>query len=147
MTLQEIQALMESFHASSIRFLNYEGPEGHLTLSKEGSGAEEKGESFAKTYGAESAKQEEAVVLAGPSLEVVTSPVVGIYYQAPGPDQERFVNVGDSIQKEQVIGIVEAMKVMTEIKSPFAGIVEEILVEDGDIIEFGQALIRVNPHV
>ena len=55
--------------------------------------------------------------------------------------------MGDSIQKEQVIGIVEAMKVMTEIKSPFAGIVEEILVEDGDIIEFGQALIRVNPHV
>jgi acetyl-CoA carboxylase biotin carboxyl carrier protein len=79
------------------------------------------------------------------SGKVVASPIVGTFYSAPSPDKPAYVNVGDTVKKGQVICIVEAMKLMNEIESEFSGKVSAILVEDGEPIEFGQPLIRIEP--
>jgi acetyl-CoA carboxylase biotin carboxyl carrier protein len=76
----------------------------------------------------------------GPS---VRSPMVGTFYSAPAPDQPPYVSVGQSIKEGDVLCIIEAMKLMNEIKSDVSGIIEEILVDNGDPIEFDQPLFRI----
>ncbi|MFN0061971.1 MAG: acetyl-CoA carboxylase biotin carboxyl carrier protein [Myxococcaceae bacterium] len=77
--------------------------------------------------------------------QVVTSPFVGTFYRTPSPDQPAFVDVGAAVKKGQVLCIVEAMKLMNEIESEIAGKVTEVLVENGQPVEFGQALFRIEP--
>jgi acetyl-CoA carboxylase biotin carboxyl carrier protein len=73
----------------------------------------------------------------------VTSPMVGTFYRASGPDEPPFIEVGDVIRKGQAICIIEAMKLMNELEAEINGEVMEILVENGKPIEFGQPLMRV----
>lgn len=73
----------------------------------------------------------------------VPSPLVGVAYLAPAPDKPAFVSVGDSVKKGQTLLIVEAMKVMNEIPAPNDGIVTEIMVNNEDVVEFGQGLVRI----
>ena len=73
----------------------------------------------------------------------VTSPIVGTAYLAPEPGVKKFVEVGQKIKKGQTIMIVEAMKTMNHIPSTLDGIVSEILIKDGEPVEFGQSLISV----
>ena len=75
----------------------------------------------------------------------VTSPFVGTFYRTPAPDQPSFVEVGSVVKKGQVLCIIEAMKLMNEIEADVAGRVAEILVENGQPVEFGQALFRIEP--
>lgn len=77
------------------------------------------------------------------SDKVVTSPLVGVFYSASSPEAEPFVKVGDRIKKGQVLGIIEAMKLMNEIESEYDGVVEAILVNNEDTVEFGQPLFRI----
>lgn len=77
------------------------------------------------------------------NCEVVLSPMVGTFYTAPAENAEPFIHVGDTIQRGQVVGIVEAMKLMNEIEAECGGIVEAILAENEQMVEFGQPLIRV----
>ncbi len=76
---------------------------------------------------------------------IITSPMVGTFYSAGNEDGKPFIKVGDSIKKGQVIGIVEAMKLMNEIESPYEGVVEEILVANRDMVGFDQKLVRIRP--
>ncbi len=76
----------------------------------------------------------------------VKSPMVGTFYRAPGPDEPSFVAVGDRIVLKQAICIIEAMKLMNELEAEVAGQVMEILVENGQPIEFGQTLMYVDPN-
>lgn len=76
---------------------------------------------------------------------VMTSPFVGTFYRTPAPDQPAFVEVGSVVKKGQVLCIVEAMKLMNEIEAEMGGRVAEILVENGQPVEFGQALFRIEP--
>ena len=78
-----------------------------------------------------------------PAGNVVKSPLVGTFYAAPAEDAEPFVKVGDSVKEGQVLAIVEAMKLMNEIESDFTGTVAEILVENGEAVEFGQPLFVI----
>ena len=78
------------------------------------------------------------------SDQVVTCPLVGTFYSAPSPDAEDFVKVGDTVKKGQILGIVEAMKLMNEIESDYDGVVEAILVKDGETVEYGQPLFRIH---
>ena len=73
----------------------------------------------------------------------ITSPMVGTFYTAPSPDAGSFVNVGQSVKQGDVVCIIEAMKMMNEIKSEVAGKIVEICVEDGQPVEFGQVLMYV----
>ena len=75
---------------------------------------------------------------------IVKSPLVGTFYAAPAEDAEPFVKVGDSVKEGQVLAIVEAMKLMNEIESDFTGTVKEILVENGQGVEFGQPLFVIS---
>lgn len=77
------------------------------------------------------------------SDNVMTSPLVGTFYSSPSPDADDFVKVGDRVKKGQVIGIVEAMKLMNEIESEFDGVVEAVLVKNEETVEFGQPLFRI----
>lgn len=75
--------------------------------------------------------------------KVITSPIVGTFYRAPAPDKPPYVENGGKVKKGQVVCIVEAMKLMNEIESEFDGTVAAILVEDGEPVEFGQPLMRI----
>lgn len=74
----------------------------------------------------------------------VKTPMVGTFYRAPSPEAKPYVKVGDVVQKGDVLCIVEAMKMMNEIKAEFSGKIEEISVEDGAPVEFGQSLFLIN---
>ena len=75
--------------------------------------------------------------------KLVTAPSVGTFYQSAAPDQPPYVKVGDSIAAGDVVCIIEAMKFMNEVTSEVSGTVTEILVKDGQFVEFGQELFRV----
>ena len=79
------------------------------------------------------------------NLLEVKSPMVGTYYGAPEPGAKAFVSAGARIGKGDVLGIIEAMKIMNEIESEFSGVVKEILVENGHPVEYGQVLFRIDP--
>ena len=74
---------------------------------------------------------------------LVTSPIVGTFYRKPSPDKEPFVKVGDIVNKGDVLCIIEAMKMMNEIKSEFSGKIVSIEVEDGEPVQFSQDLITL----
>lgn len=78
-----------------------------------------------------------------PDGEVVKSPIVGTFYEAPSPDSDAFVKVGDTVSKGDTICIVEAMKIMNEIEAEFGGTVQKILVDDGTPVEFDQPLFII----
>jgi len=78
-----------------------------------------------------------------PGTSVVKSPMVGTFYRSPSPDSPAFVDVGAKISEDSVVCIIEAMKVMNEIQAEIKGTITEILVENGDAIEFGQPLFKV----
>ena len=75
---------------------------------------------------------------------VISSPIVGTFYRKPSPDKDPFIRVGDTVEKGDVLCIIEAMKMMNEIKSDFSGKVISIDLEDGQPVEYGQSIITIN---
>jgi acetyl-CoA carboxylase biotin carboxyl carrier protein len=75
----------------------------------------------------------------------VKSPMVGTFYRAPAPDEAPFVEVGDRIRVGQTVCIIEAMKLMNEIEAELAGQIVEIMAQNGQPVEYGQVLMRINP--
>ncbi|MEZ2352835.1 acetyl-CoA carboxylase biotin carboxyl carrier protein [Caballeronia sp. RCC_10] len=78
-----------------------------------------------------------------PQGHIVTSPMVGSFYRAPSPGADPFVQVGDTVKEGQTICIIEAMKLLNEIESDKSGVVKEILVENGQAVEYGQPLFVI----
>ena len=76
-------------------------------------------------------------------LTPVTSPIVGTFYAAPSPDADEYVAIGDTVSADTVICIVEAMKIMNEVKAEISGTIEKILVKNGEPVEYGQPLFLV----
>lgn len=76
-------------------------------------------------------------------LAEITSPIVGTFYSAPSPDSEPYVSVGSQVSPSSVVCIVEAMKVMNEIKAEISGNIVEMCVKNGEPVEFGQVLFKV----
>ena len=81
---------------------------------------------------------------AAPAGHAICSPMVGTFYQSPSPDTPAFVSVGQSVNKGDVVCIVEAMKMMNQIEADQSGVVEAILVKDGEPVEFDQQLIIIS---
>ena len=75
---------------------------------------------------------------------IITSPIVGTFYRKPSPDKDPFIKVGDSVEQGDVLCIIEAMKMMNEIKSDYSGKIVSIDVEDGQPVEYGQHIITIN---
>lgn len=78
-------------------------------------------------------------------LEEIKSPMVGTFYRSPAPDADSFVSVGDTVEADTTVCIVEAMKVMNEIKAETSGVIKKILVDNATPVEFGQALFKIEP--
>ena len=101
------------------------------------------GSSKAATDLEEGVQKQTGTSEAAPVGNVVKAPLVGTFYAAPAEDAEPFIQVGDSVKKGQSVAIIEAMKLMNEIESDFDGTVTEILVKNGQAVEYGQPLFRI----
>jgi len=77
-----------------------------------------------------------------PNVDTIKSPMVGTFYQAPSPESPNFVDVGSKVNEDSLVCIIEAMKVMNEIQAEIKGTITEILVENGEAIEYGQPLFK-----
>ena len=78
------------------------------------------------------------------SGKAIKSPMVGVFYSAPSPEKPDFISVGDTVSKGDVVCIIEAMKIMNEVTADESGTIAEILVENGDTVEYGQPLFRLS---
>lgn len=155
MELTAIKDLMAQFDASSLREFSYRNGADELTFSKNDH-AVVKAEAAIPTSAPSVATApvvaapvetkavvESSAAPASAEGNVVESPLVGVAYLSPAPDKPAFVSVGDSVKKGQTLVIIEAMKVMNEIPAPADGVVTEILVNNEDVVEFGQGLVRI----
>jgi acetyl-CoA carboxylase biotin carboxyl carrier protein len=86
-----------------------------------------------------------AMLPPAPALLEIKSPMIGTFYRAPSPDAADYVEIGTEVTPETVVCLIEAMKVMNEIKAEVKGVVTHILVENAKPVEFGQPLFRIRP--
>ena len=163
MKLEEIKELMKAMEENNISSFEYNEGELHLSFRRgmEAETAPDKTETAAGKTGAGSgaaaqpelsgensaaaAQMTEAagVPAALPEGKLVKSPLVGTFYAADAPDKEPFVKVGDTVKKGQVLGIIEAMKLMNEIESEYDGVVRSVLVNNEEVVEYGQPLFCI----
>ena len=140
MQIEEIIKLIETVSKSDVDTLNYATDAEKIVIKKNKTklvAGEVQAVPVAQSVSFEASNTEEDVSAKG---HTTTSPLVGTFYSSPSPDAPSFVNVGDRVKKGQVIGIIEAMKLMNELESDFDGVVKEILVKDETVVEFGQPL-------
>lgn len=88
---------------------------------------------------------ESAAAPATPGTLPVVAPLVGVFYRSSSPGAKPLVEVGDTVERGQPVGIIEAMKVMNEVTSDYRGTVVEILVENGEAVQYEQVLMRIDP--
>jgi acetyl-CoA carboxylase biotin carboxyl carrier protein len=152
MDLEQIKELMTHLEASKLKKLIFKKGDVELHLEKEGTVLPpQRGyRTVAAEPASESAFQQEvAKGERGGSIHVdapgtfVTSPMVGTFYATPGPDQPPFVKVGDRVNENTVVCIIEAMKVMNEVKAGISGTVAEIMTDHAQPVEFGTRLLRI----
>lgn len=139
MEFDKIVKLIQVVGESGLSEFSFE--EGALKISMRGGEKQGKTVDFVpKTVEKREEIKEKPAAITG---KTVKSPLVGTFYAAPSPEAETFVKIGDTVQKGQVLGIVEAMKLMNEIESEYDGVVEEILIGNEDMVEYGQPLFVI----
>ena len=146
MDIRKIKKLIEMLQASDLREIEVKEGEESVRIARGGisSPKEEYVISNQATQAVKSTTEEIGIDDSNASGNYIKSPIVGTFYRKPAPDKPPFVEVGDHVEKGQVVCIVEAMKMMNEIKSDFSGTIKSINVEDGTPVEFDQNLITVS---
>lgn len=148
MEIKDIIALMEAVSDNGLTCFELEKDNTKLVMKREkklsASGYPEMPAKAAKEVSQKAELGSAPIPEGVASDNVVTSPLVGTFYSSPSPDAEDFVKAGDRVKKGQVIGIVEAMKLMNEIESEFDGVVEAVLVKNEETVEYGQPLFRIH---
>lgn len=139
MEYEKIEALIKLMEDSSLTTFSYKDGESEILLKRDLSKMDLSDAKEVKKVSHVNDKDEEL----GEERIYIKSPVIGTFYEAPSPQAKPFVSIGDKITKGQVVGIVEAMKMMNEVVSEYDGVVEEILVENEQIIEYDQPLYRI----
>lgn len=143
MNLKEIKDLINLMneHSLSEVEIEHEGSKIRLKKGDGGVSVEKIGPAAARR-----AEGEAPVVEKPPSkpFQVIKSPMVGTFYSAPAPDAEPYIKIGQKIEVGQVVCIIEAMKLMNEIKTEVKGVVTEIHVSNGEAVEFGQPLFTLS---
>lgn len=89
--------------------------------------------------------EEEAIREDSNDLIIISSPIVGTFYGSPSPEKESFVNIGSKVKKGDTLCIIEAMKLMNEVDSEIDGEIVEIMVKDGEMVEYGEPLFKIKP--
>jgi oxaloacetate decarboxylase alpha subunit len=147
MNIKKIQELIELMNQNSLTEIEIEQEGVKVKLSKRAQGVIEQIVAPAPSPAAAGMPQEKtaATVAAGKTLQEITAPMVGTFYRAPAPDAKPYAEVGDMVQKGDVVCIIEAMKLMNEVKAEISGRIVEIPVENAEPVEYGQALFLVEP--
>lgn len=144
MELENLVKLINAVSDSELTGFQYEENGVKLHLSKKGGKVQAAQVLTASPVNAEAVQTESPVREEKPvSGKVIESPLVGTFYVAPAEDAKPFVSVGDQVKKGQTLAIVEAMKLMNEIESEYDGTIAEVLVENGEAVEYGQPLFRI----
>ena len=133
MTNQEIKELISCFESSSLQAMKLSTQEFTIELSRGGAPAP-----------ASIAPAADPAAPA-PAGSAVTAPLVGTFYAAPAPEKPPFVQVGDKVQKGDTLCLIEAMKMMSEVPAPCDCVIEAVLKADGDLVSFGEPLLRYKP--
>ena len=145
MSNQELLELMARFDASSLTSFKLHTKDADLEMGKGAALAAAPAPAPAPAAPAAAPAVPAPAAPAAPAADdgkYITAPVVGTFYAAPAPDQPPFVQVGDKVQKGQTVCLMEAMKMMSEVKAPCDCVVEAVMQEDGALVSFGDALIR-----
>lgn len=148
MNLEEIKELIDILEGTDISEINIEEEDSSVSIKK--------GTPRALNTGQENPMSQEQVVVsetteqepvnqpveeeANDNQQEIKAPMVGTFYRAPSPDAEPFVEVGDVIKEDDILCIIEAMKLMNEIEAEAKGKIVDILVEDGEAVEYGQSI-------
>ena len=150
MDLKDIKKLLEAFDKSTATILEYENDEYRIYLDKSLNQVATQAPVQTTIQPTSHTVAESEVVQNEASQnieceegEIITSPMVGTFYQAPSPGAAAFVKEGDMVKKGSTVAIIEAMKIMNEIEAEFDCKILEILVSDGEPVEFDQPLFRV----
>ncbi len=149
MEQKDLKDLIKTFDKSSISKLVLKDKDFYIKLEKKAVAVQESYElqtppvkiEAAKPKQIEAKPQEEKPQSA--NITTINSPMVGTFYRAPSPDAAPFVNVGDTVKKGQTIAIIEAMKIMNELEAEFDCKILEILVENGQPVEYDMPLFKV----
>lgn len=136
MTIKEIQGIIKDFETSTLMTLELEMDGFKLRLSKN-----KNDEIIVKEDKQE--QQQTQTIESKQNHTMIKSPLVGTFYASSTPNGKPYIEVGQKVKKGQVVCIIEAMKIMNEITSPFNGVVKEIYVHNGDVVGFDHNLIRV----
>jgi acetyl-CoA carboxylase biotin carboxyl carrier protein len=137
MDLSELRELIRLFERAAVSELEYETEGVRIRLRKEQYQA---GASGMSLEGGSHEAVEEFEQGESPDQPIVPAPMVGVFYQGPAPDAPPFVQVGDFIEEGQTVCIIEAMKLMNEVRSSVSGKLVRVLVGNGEPVEFGQPL-------
>ncbi|MDO4903023.1 MAG: acetyl-CoA carboxylase biotin carboxyl carrier protein [Limosilactobacillus sp.] len=143
MEFNDIQKLMAEFEKSSTRELKIDDNDFHLYLSKNETSAAPVAPQAAAAPSAPAASAPAEPASSSASASSIKAPLVGTVYLQPKPNKPTFVKVGDKVQKGDVVCVIEAMKMLTEVKSDRDGVIKEINVENGDLVEFDQPLFTL----
>ncbi|MBG0917297.1 acetyl-CoA carboxylase biotin carboxyl carrier protein [Exiguobacterium sp. SRB7LM] len=148
MQIDQIKELIQLLDQSSVHEMELETSDFKLSLKKEAqqtvSAPIMQTQAFAPPAPAPQVnEQTEEPTLEKASYRTITSPMVGTFYSRPAPDKEVFVNVGDRVESGQIVCILEAMKLFNDVEAEISGEIVEVLVADGDLVEFGQPLFSV----
>lgn len=157
MDFNGIKEILEMVNNSDIALFDYTTNDGHLVLDKSLTRSNSKDTVVAQDVNTDIKQEEvkntvstvvenntaEPATTEEEGLTVITSPMVGTFYSSPSPDSENYVKVGDTVSKDQVLCIIEAMKLMNEIQSEYTGEIKQILVKNGDMVEYGQPLFKI----
>ena len=149
-SLEQLKSLLETLEKGDVSEFEYEDEQLKLRLSL-GKKAAQVVHAAPMVAAAPSAAATAAATAAAikasddadPNVVFITSPFVGTFYRAPGPDTANFCEVGSSVKQGQALCIIEAMKLMNEIESEANGTILDILVENGKSVEFGQKLFKL----
>ena len=136
MTNQEIFDLIACFDRSGLTSLRLTRQDVTIEMAKGGA---------AVPAAAPAVSAPAAAAAPEPEGQVITAPMVGTCYAAPGPDQPPFVQAGDRVTKGQTLCLMEAMKMMSEVTAPCDCVIREVLLKNGELAEFGQPLFRYQP--
>ncbi len=136
MDIKKIRELIELMEEKDLVTLEIGSKDNHVSLTRN---------TVQQALAVQPAAAALAPVATSPAIphgKTEDSPMVGVFYSAPSPNDPPFVRIGMSVQKGDQLGIIEAMKIMNPLEASQDGIIEEILVKNGDVVQFGQPIIR-----
>ena len=147
MNIKDIKALATVLRQAELTVLDYSEGDMHIRLERSVGCIPVSGAATLPMHGYEPAQVAQAAAAEEKNdfnnMSEVKSPMVGVFYAAPAPDAQPYVKVGDTVEKGQVICLIEAMKLMNDITAPVSGRIVDICAQDGAVLEYGQTIMKI----